>query len=108
MWQWPSGEMLSWERSLPSRESARALSTIFPLLGYTVRLTIRALPFRGMICAAGGWSQCMQRCAGCRAGRSVKLQDLSCPACGAASSPLGSKPMSVSVKYMHNELALPQ
>ena len=52
MWQWPSGEMLSWERSLPSRESARALSTIFPLLGNTVRLTILALPFRGMICAA--------------------------------------------------------
>ena len=56
MWQWPSGEMLSWERSFPSRESARALSTILPLLGNTVRLTILALPFRGMICAAWGMS----------------------------------------------------
>ena len=52
MWQWPSGEMVSWERSAPSRASMRPVSTIFPLLGYTVRRTILApLPFSGIVCA---------------------------------------------------------
>ena len=50
MWQWPSVEMLSWERRAPSRESARCVSTIFPLLGYFVRLTIFAVPFSRMVC----------------------------------------------------------
>jgi hypothetical protein len=50
MWQWPSGEMLSWERRAPLRESARCVSTIFPLLGYFVRLTIFAVPFSRMVC----------------------------------------------------------
>ena len=54
MWQWPSGEILSWERSFPSRESARAASTIFPFLGNMVRRTILALPLKGIICAAEG------------------------------------------------------
>ena len=50
MWQWPSGEMESCERRAPSRESARCVSTIFPLLGYFVRLTILAFPFSRMVC----------------------------------------------------------
>lgn len=53
MWQWPSGEMVSWERRTPSRESARVSSTTAPLLAYTEHLRMRApLPFNGMSCAA--------------------------------------------------------
>ena len=61
MWQWPSGEMVSWERSAPSRASMRPVSTIFPLLGYAVRRTILApLPFSGIVCARSSPSQRQQ------------------------------------------------